>query len=121
MALQYAYLPDRDDRILTGLVSGWKLTDGETAERMGFPVKTITEQRERLGLAKNPSFYPPKPKARPDALSIAAEHLKGFNREAMTLNGRPIKLQEAMRRTNAELVRKGLPQVEYCPAWVIHP
>ena len=87
---------------------------------MGFPVAIITEHRERLGIERSkPLFH--RPPARPDALSIAAEHLKGFDREAMTYNGRPIKLQDAMRLTNAELSRKGLPQVDYNAAWVVGP
>lgn len=120
MTVRHAYVPERHDPILIGLVTGWKLTDAEAAERMGFPVEIIRENRDRLGLAKSqPLFH--RPPARPDALALVAEHLRGFNREAMTLNGRPIKLNDAMRLTNAELVRKGLPQVDYNAAWVVGP
>src|SRR4051812_45471879 len=102
MTIRHAYVPERHDSILTGLISGWKLTDGEAAERMGIPVEIIREHRDRLGIRKNqPRFQ--KPPARPDALSFAVDHLKGFSRDAMTLNGRPIKLLEVMRLTNAEL------------------
>ena len=121
MTASRSYLPERDDSILRGLVAGWKLTDAEAAERMTLPVGVISENRERLGLASNPPPVFQKPRGRPDALSYASMHLKGFDREAMTLRGRPIKLHEAMRLTNAELVRKGLPQCDYNPAWLVRP
>lgn len=35
----------------------------------------------------------------------------------MTLRGRPIKLDGVMRLTNAELVKKGLPQITYSEKW----
>ena len=116
-----SYFPERDDSILRGLVTGWKLTDPEVAERMGHSREIIAENRERLGLARNaaPDFQ--KPRGRPDALSYASMHLKDFDREAMTLKGRPIKLHEAMRLTNAEMVKKGLPQVDYSPTWLVRP
>jgi hypothetical protein len=111
------YVPATHDQVLTGLITGWKLTDGEAAERMSFPLATIRENRARLCLPENKPPSIPAPRQRPDALKIAEEHLKGFNREAMTLRGRTIKLDEVMRATNAVLVKKGLPQVVYSERW----
>lgn len=47
------YAPDTHDSILSGLVTGWKLTDTEAAERMSIPLATIRANRERLGLVEN--------------------------------------------------------------------
>ena len=43
-------------------------------------------------------------------------YLDGFDKETLTLHGRPIKLDDAMRRTNHNLKRLGLPQVAPLPA-----
>jgi hypothetical protein len=112
-----AYVPDTHDAILTGLITGWKLTDPEAAERMSFPLATIRANRARLGLPENrpPQLRPPQ--ARLDALKIAEEHVRGFDRESMTLRGRPIKLDDVMKLANAELVKKELPQILYSERW----
>lgn len=115
--------PATHDPILRSLNTGWKLSDAEIAERMGFPPETVRENRERLGLPRLArsieSFL--RPRKRPDALAVAAAHLPDFDREAMTYRGRPIKLDEVMRKANAVLVEKGLSQVEYNPAWRVEP
>lgn len=114
--------PATHDPILKSLHTGWKLTDPEIAERMGFPLAAVRDSRERLGLpvvTRPPAR--PRSQQRPDALAVAAEHLPDFDREAMTYRGRPIRLDEVMRKTNAVLVKKGQPQVDYNPAWRVRP
>lgn len=111
------YLPETHDPILKSLHAGWKLTDNEIAERLQLPLPVIREQRERLGLKANRPLIPEQPPSRPDALAIAAKHLPGFDREQMTYRGRPIKLDDVMRKANTVLVKKGLPQCDYCPRW----
>jgi hypothetical protein len=111
------YHPETHDPILKSLHAGWKLTDNEIAERLQLPLPVVREQRERLGLKANRPLIPEQPPSRPDALAIAAKHLRGFDREKMTYWDRPIKLDDVMRKANAVLVRKGLEPVLYCERW----
>ncbi len=97
------------------------------ARLMGFMQSTISSHRTELGLPINPKIINnnyrevegPKPVEKVDPLGVAYRFLPGFDRETMTLNGKPINLDDAMRRTNRLLKGWGMEQVGHNPRWLV--
>lgn len=120
------YIPTRHDPVLTDLHAD-NCDDGMIAEKMMFHPRTITSNRERLGLP--PVTVQPgrgehvmkavAPLNRKSALDIAAETLPEFDPLTMTLDGVSKKLPELMRMVNRELKRQGFPQVDYNGDWLV--
>lgn len=91
---------------------------------LDFPLFVLQQARQRLELKPNKNHELVYEKGgrmateRVDALAVAQETLPGFDRTTMTLDGRTIKLEEAMKRTNRILKAEGKPQVCHNPEWV---
>lgn len=118
MGVIRAWIPELYDEPLKKLLAAG-LTDTAIGDRMQFDPAEVTRARRRLGLRPNKRFTAspervqdgPAPKFKPNPLVIAEQKVPGFNRETMTRNGRPIKLEEIMLLCNAELKREGLGQI----------
>ena len=115
----------------TMLYRKWKrgLDDYEVSadfQRQGldFSSGVVRKARIRLGLKANKEWEracetPVRIAAsKRDPLAVAQEYLPGFDREAMTLDGRPIRLDDAIGRTNLVLKGLGLAQLDAKPGWV---
>ena len=126
--IAHRWIPIYHDPMLIQLVKDGK-NDYRIAEIMGFSKSTIEIHRTQLGLAANARpFRPPAshierdrpaPKEKPDPLGVAQQFLPGFDRETMTRHGRPIKLDDAVRQTNAILKTQGRAQIGHKETWLV--
>lgn len=91
---------------------------------LNFSSGVVRKARIRLGLKANKEWEragesPVRiASSKPDPLAVAQEILPGFDRTTMSVDGRWIGLNEAMRRTNRILKGEGRPQVDHNPGWV---
>ena len=67
-----------------------------------------------------PNYTPERlPKEKIDPLQAASFYINGFNRDKMTLNGRPVHIDVVMKLCNAVLAAQGMPQILHNPAWQV--
>jgi hypothetical protein len=117
------------DPILHDLITKWKLTDYEAAERMNFSAQTIKLYREKMGLKANrkgppPSFYTEQnrlpPPERPNPIALAVAHFGARLVEKPSgywLDGTPVNSHTLMKRYNQARLGMGQEPIAGPESW----